>query len=140
MSERLNTDKIGVLTRALERERKARVIAEELIEKRLQELYNSNIVLNKTVLNEKEYQKEIIENLVDAFFVIDFHGNIIDINVEGYKLIGADNTGKPKNINEFNQINKKKLFDLFSKKRYRDKEVLFLDFINNGRYGIEYIF
>ena len=34
MSERLNTDKIGVLTRALERERKARVIAEELIEKR----------------------------------------------------------------------------------------------------------
>ena len=57
MSERLNTDKIGVLTRALERERKARVIAEELIEKRLQELYNSNIVLNKTVLNEKEYQK-----------------------------------------------------------------------------------
>ncbi|MDC1325191.1 PAS domain S-box protein [Ulvibacter sp.] len=130
MSERLNTDKIGVLTRALERERKARVIAEELIEKRLQELYNSNIVLNKTVLNEKEYQKEIIENLVDAFFVIDFHGNIIDINVEGYKLIGADNTGKPKNINEFNQINKKKLFDLFSKKRYRDKEVLFSDFIN----------
>tara|TARA_B110000285_G_scaffold36646_1_gene39658 strand:+ start:1316 stop:3799 length:2484 start_codon:yes stop_codon:yes gene_type:complete len=130
MSERLNTDKIGVLTRALERERKARVIAEELIEKRLQELYNSNIVLNKTVLNEKEYQKEIIENLVDAFFVIDFHGNIIDINVEGYKLIGSNNTGKPKNINEFNQINKKKLFDLFSKKRYRDKEVLFLDFIN----------
>ena len=130
MSESLNTDKIGVLTRALKRERKAREIAEQVIEQRLRELYTSNIVLKKTLLTEKEYQKDIIENLVDAFFVIDFKGNILDINVEGYKLIGTNDLEKPKNINEFSTINRKALGKLFNKNGFKDNEVLLLNFMN----------
>ena len=72
--------KIEILTRALQRERKAKEIAEGIIENRLRELYDSNQSLTQDIIQKEEFQKNLIDNLVDALIVFDFDMNILKIN------------------------------------------------------------
>ncbi|MFT4804991.1 MAG: two-component system, sporulation sensor kinase E, partial [Psychroserpens sp.] len=104
-----NSDQIDVLKRALQRERKAKEIAEGFIENRIRDLYLDNIALKSSLLNEEEFQKDLIENLVDAFFVVDFDGTILKMNKEGKKLIGVNENETPESINQFRKNIKKKL-------------------------------
>ena len=55
----------NVYKRALERERKARLIAEEFIEKRLRDLYLDNVSLTQNLSTQEEFQKHLIDNLVN---------------------------------------------------------------------------
>ena len=105
----------NVYKRALERERKAKLIAEEFIEKRLRELYIDNINLYNNLNTQAEFQKELLDNLVDALFVVDFEGNILKINKEARRLIGVSKTNSPKNINEFSTLNRNRIYEHFNK-------------------------
>jgi len=88
--------KIEILTRALQRERKAKEIAEGIIENRLRELYDSNQSLTQDIIQKEEFQKNLIDNLVDALIVFDFDMNILKINKEALKLLGFDKKNAPK--------------------------------------------
>ena len=126
--------KIEILTRALQRERKAKEIAEGIIENRLRELYDSNQSLTQDIIQKEEFQKNLIDNLVDALIVFDFDMNILKINKEALKLLGFDKKNAPKNIKEFKPKYRKKLQKHFSTatlgKGVNSNEFLF-DFINS---------
>ena len=128
--------KIEILTRALQRERKAKEIAEGIIENRLRELYDSNQSLTQDIIQKEEFQKNLIDNLVDALIVFDFDMNILKINKEALKLLGFDKKNAPKNIKEFKRKYRKKLQKHFSTatpgKGVNSNEFLF-DFINRNR-------
>jgi two-component system, sporulation sensor kinase E len=129
-----NSDQIDVLKRALQRERKAKEIAEGFIENRIRDLYLDNIALKSSLLNEEEFQKDLIENLVDAFFVVDFDGAILKMNKEGKKLIGANENDTPESINQFIKNIKKKLKALFERAVSKgNKELIPYEFINRKR-------
>ena len=128
--------KIEILTRALQRERKAKEIAEGIIENRLRELYDSNQSLTQDIIQKEKFQKNLIDNLVDALIVFDFDMNILKINKEALKLIGANKEKAPKSINDFKGSNLKKLKKLFKLNSYssenKTKEFSY-DFINRNR-------
>ena len=73
------TENEEILRRALERERKAKEIAEGIIENRIRELYDENISLSNNKITQEKFQKNLIDNLVDALMVFDFKMNIIII-------------------------------------------------------------
>ena len=125
------TNDIEILKKALERERKSRELAESFVENRLRELYVSNIHLSNRVLTQEEFQNDLLDNLVDALFVIDFKGEILKINKEATKLLGLDNDLKVNNISQFSNRNKKGIKKLLSKDNLENEnEVLFYEFIN----------
>ena len=113
----------NVYKRALERERKAKLIAEEFIEKRLRELYIDNLELSKDLTTQAEFQKNLIDNLVDALFVVDFKGKILKLNKEATILIGSEDGDLPKNINEFSVINKDRIRKIFSRENYQENNI-----------------
>ena len=78
------TNDIEILKKALERERKARQLAESIVENRLRELYFNNIQLSNTVLTQEQFQNDLLDNLVDPLFVIDFNGEILKINKDNF--------------------------------------------------------
>ena len=128
--------KIEILTRALQRERKAKEIAEGIIENRLRELYDSNQILTQDIIQKEEFQKNLIDNLVDALIVFDFDMNILKINKEALKLFGISKKNAPKSINDFRGGSVKKLKKLFGVNSYsaKDKTKEFsFDFINRNR-------
>ena len=128
--------KIDILTRALNRERKAKEIAEGIIENRLRELYDSNQNLTEENIRQQEFQKNLIENLVDALIVFDFDMNILKINKEALKLLGIEKENAPNSINDFDLRYRKKLNPYFKKssfsKNKNTNEFLF-NFINRKR-------
>ena len=110
------TSQIQILKRALTRERQAKKMSERIIEKRIHELYTNNINLNLNISNKEKLQKNLIENLVDALFVVDFKGNILEFNREALKLMGILQKKPPQNINEFSKVNQEKINKIFTKK------------------------
>ena len=90
------TDNLEILRRALERERKAKQIAEDIIETRLRQLYDDNISLSENITTQVEFQKNLIDNLVDGLMVFDFKMNIIKINKEALKLLGTTKNKAPR--------------------------------------------
>ena len=106
--------KIEILERALLRERQAKEVAEKILEERLYKLYSENVELNKKFKSQAEFQDLLIENLVDALFVVDFKCNIIKSNKEARKLIGLDlDEDFPKSIKNFAPKNYKSLLHKF---------------------------
>jgi two-component system, sporulation sensor kinase E len=127
----LSINNIEILKKALERERKARELAESFVEKRLRELYVSNIQLSNKVVTQEEFQKDLLDNLVDALFVIDFKGEILKINKEATKLLGLKNDFKVENASQFSNRNKKEIYKLLTKDTLENEnEVLYYEFIN----------
>ncbi len=128
--------KVDILTRALERERKAKEVAEGFIENRLRELYSYNLTLSEDISKQQEFQKELIENLVDALIVFDFDMTILNINKEALKLLGLSKKNTPTSINDFKARYTEKLkttFDAhFSTSKNTTGEFLF-NFVNRNK-------
>lgn len=128
--------KVDILTRALERERKAKEVAEGFIENRLRELYSNNLTLSEDISKQQEFQKELIENLVDALIVFDFDMTILNINKEALKLLGLSKKNTPTSINDFKARYTEKLkttFDAhFSTSENTTGEFLF-NFVNRNK-------
>ncbi len=125
------TNNIEILKKALERERKARELAESFVENRLRELYVNNIQLSNKVLTQEEFQNDLLDNLVDALFVIGFKGEILKINKEGTKLLGLKDDLKIENVSQFSNRHKKEIYKLLSKDNLESKnEVFYYEFVN----------
>lgn len=118
----------NILERALKREKLARKQAEQILEKKSLELYNTSQELKvvneklETLLTEKTNQlKGVFENISDAFLVIDLKGNVLKMNEPATHLLEH-------NIND-NVLN---VVDLI----YRDDAKYafnsFSELINNG--------
>ena len=122
----------NVYKRALERERKAKLIAEEFIEKRLRDLYLDNVNLNSNLKDQAEFQKNLLDNLVDAFFVVDFDGNFLKLNKEARKLIGCSKENAPKSFGDFSSTNRKKILEKLDKKT-SDRSEFEISFYNRKK-------
>jgi len=110
----MSINEIEILKRALNREREAKEIAEKFVEQRIFNLYSENVSLNKKFKSQSEFQRILIDNLVDALFVIDFKGNILQSNKEARKLIGLKSFENfPNSISEFSNNNYKSLLHKF---------------------------
>ena len=114
--------KIDILTRALNRERKAKQIAEGIIENRLRELYDSNQNLTEEKIRQQEFQKNLIDNLVDALIVFDFNMNILKINKEALKLLAYHKDNIPTSINDFKTKYIKQLQQFFEKDKFNGQD------------------
>ena len=123
------TNDIEILKRALERERKARELAESFVENRIRELYVNNIKLSNTVLTQEEFQNDLLDNLVDALFVIGFKGEILKINKQATILLGINNDIKIENIAQFSNRQQKQIYKLLSLNNL-ENEVFYYEFIN----------
>lgn len=127
----MSTNEIELLRKALERERKSRELAESFVENRLRELYVNNIHLSNKVVTQEEFQKDLLDNLVDALFVVDLNGKILKINHEATKLLGLKDDYKIENVTQFSNRHKKGIFRLLSKKNLeRENEVFYYEFVN----------
>lgn len=122
----MSKDQIGILTRALERERSARRQAEKILEEKSSELYKVNnqlTVLNKdleSLLTRTDSQLQgVFENIVDPYVIIDLDGNILKMNNAAVILLDFENEKVDFNVSEMvfpNDIEKvsksfKKLID-----------------------------
>ena len=135
------TKNVEILTRALERERKAKEIAESIIENRLRELYDNNISLSKNITTQEEFQKNLIDNLVDGLMVFDLKMNIVKINNEALKLLGTNKKDAPRNLNQFREKYREKLQHLIKSHKITTENntaQFIFNFINRKR-EIKYV-
>jgi two-component system, sporulation sensor kinase E len=134
----MSQGEIEILKRALKRERKAKEDAESYVEQRIYELYTENLSLNKKFKSQSEFQQLLIENLVDALFVVDFKGNIIQSNKEARKLIGLNSDEVfPKTIKEFKSNNYKEITSLFKNVNFKKKREITFKWAFTNRNSVE---
>ena len=76
----MNEEEIYILQRALQREKEARKQAEEILEKKSLELYDTNESLSK-VINQQEIQlKGLFLSILDSYILMDLYGNVLKMN------------------------------------------------------------
>ncbi|WP_407556584.1 PAS domain S-box protein [Winogradskyella sp. 4-2091] len=81
---------VEILNRALKREKEARKAAERILEEKSRELYFTSQKL-ENLLDEKSSELQgVFENIIDAYVVMDFNGNILKFNEAATKLFGYD--------------------------------------------------
>lgn len=74
------TNNIEALEQALEREKKARIEAEKILEEKNLELQEANQNIIK-VINEKDIQlKSLFKTIVDPYILMDLYGNVVKMN------------------------------------------------------------
>ena len=110
---------VALLRRALKKERKAKLEAE-----------NANYKLSKNLTSQREFSDLLIENLVDALFVVNLRGDILKINKEAKRLIGFKDRDLPKNINEFTPVNKNFIIDKFKEQKHKKTITFKFNFVN----------
>jgi PAS domain S-box-containing protein len=93
----MSQEKIEILKRSLAREKAARKAAEKILEDKSRDLYYLSEELKETnnklehLLTEKSMQLEgVFENILDAYVVMDLHGNVLKFNEAATKLFGYD--------------------------------------------------
>lgn len=81
---------INILQRALQREKEARKQAEEILEKKSLELYDTNESLSK-VINQQEIQlKGLFFSILDSYILMDLYGNVLKMNEEAVNFFEFD--------------------------------------------------
>lgn len=90
----MKNDEIEILKRALKREKASRQQAEKILEtksaelyQRTQELRDANEQLKQLVSRQTSELKGIFDNIVDAYVVMDLHGNVIKMNDPAAELL-----------------------------------------------------
>ena len=93
----MSQHQIDILQRALERERRSRKQAEKTLEAKASELYRTSLELKETnerlekLVNEKTSELEgFFENIIDAYVIIDFNGDILKMNDAAIEMVGYD--------------------------------------------------
>jgi PAS domain S-box-containing protein len=94
-----------ILQRALQREKSARREAEKILENKSSELFEITQQLKETnfrlenLVNQKTSElKGVFENIIDAYVVIDLHGNILKMNDAAVALLGLDDLNHKVNL------------------------------------------
>ncbi len=108
----MSKTRVELLEKALVREKLARKSAEKILEKKSLELYElseevkkTNQVLENLVVKKDLELKGVFKNIIDAYCVIDFSGNILEMNNATFNLLGCSNKNEELNVNDFLIIN-----------------------------------
>lgn len=103
----MGQDEIGILKRALEREKAARRQAEKILEEKSTELFEANNQLERlnkdleSLLTRKDSQLQgVFENIVDSYVIMDLSGNILKINNAAAILLDFEDTKVDFNLNQ----------------------------------------
>jgi PAS domain S-box-containing protein len=124
----MSDDQVGILQRALNRERTARKEAEKILEAKATELFNANKILEKvnadlqSLFARTDSQLQgVFENIVDAYLIMDLNGNILKMNDAALCLLGFENDNL-----DFN------LMSLVSSQDYERVSKSFYKLLNSG--------
>ena len=97
----MSIKQIGILERALLREKEARKAAEKILEEKSRALYHTSQKLEQ-LLDEKSSQLQgVFENIVDAYVVIDLKGKVLKFNEAATKIFGYDIKKESVNVADF---------------------------------------
>ena len=103
----MSQKEIGILKRALAREKASRKAAEKILEEKSEELYNiteqlkvSNLKLEKLVKEKTSELQGVFENIIDPYVVMDLWGNVLKMNEAAINFLGYNNTAKAFNLLE----------------------------------------
>ena len=96
---------IKLLERALERQKKARLMAEKILEEKSKELYDTaehlkqvNARLMRLVDGDAKETDDAFINIVDPYVVMDLHMNVIKTNQSAKEFLGFDYTKEAMNL------------------------------------------
>ncbi len=136
--------KYEILQKELAREKAAREEAENILEKKALDLYNTNLELKDTnenlkkVVEEKTVELEVLfETILDAYILMDLYGNVLKMNPAAIHFFGFDNKKEKFNVvdiiyeddieyamNSFHQLIEKGSFRNYQSRIYtKSKEV-----------------
>ena len=97
----------SILKRALEREKKARKVAERLLEAKSMELYDASLHLKEangrleTLLNKKGSRIDsAFVNIIDPYVVMDLTCDVINMNTSAKEFLGFDNAKEKVNLSD----------------------------------------
>ncbi|NNJ88604.1 MAG: PAS domain S-box protein, partial [Eudoraea sp.] len=103
----MDNKEVLLLKKALDRQKKARLQAEKILEKKSQELYSTSRQLKETnerlenLLSEKTSELEgVFINIIDPYLVMDVEGNVIRMNAAASQLLGYDHTREKINLQQ----------------------------------------
>ena len=103
----MDNKEVVLLKKALERQKKARLQAEKILEVKSQELYAATRQLKETnerlenLLSEKTSELEgVFINIVDPYVVMDIKGNVIRMNAAAKQLLGYNHDKEPINLQQ----------------------------------------
>ncbi len=98
-SSKMDSNQVSILKRALEREKKARKVAENLLENKAKELYDASLHLKEangrleTLLNNKGSRIDsAFVNIIDPYVVMDLMGTVMNMNASAKEFLGYDHT------------------------------------------------
>ncbi|MEX0314805.1 MAG: PAS domain S-box protein [Allomuricauda sp.] len=98
-SPKKDNNKVSILERALEREKKARKAAEGLLESKAKELYDASLHLKEAngrleaLLNNKGNRIDsAFINIIDPYVVMDMMTNVVNMNASAKEFLGYDHT------------------------------------------------
>lgn len=101
----MNSNEVSLLKRALERQKKARQQAEQILEQKSIELYDVSRHLKETnnrlenLLNEKTSKLDAaFINIIDPYVVMDLEFNVINMNASAKEFLGYDHEKKAFNL------------------------------------------
>ena len=104
-SSKMDNNQVSILKRALEREKKARKTAENLLESKAKELYDASLHLKEangrleTLVNNKGNRIDsAFINIIDPYVVMDMMTNVINMNASAKEFLGFDHTKEEVNL------------------------------------------
>ena len=93
----MDSKEVQLLKRALERQKKARLQAEKILEQKSKKLYDTAHHLKEAnaklenLLSEKTSELDgVFINIIDPYVVMDLHFNVINMNVSAKEFLGYD--------------------------------------------------
>ena len=108
LSKMANQEKeIELLKRALARQKKARLAAEQILEKKSKELYDVTRHLQEAnsklenLLTEKTSELDgVFINIIDPYVVMDMNFNVVNMNSSAKQFLGYDHTREKVNLSQ----------------------------------------
>ncbi len=103
----MDSKEVILLKKALERQKKARIQAEKILEEKSKELYDVTHHLKETnsklenLLNEKTSELDgVFINIIDPYVVMDLQFNVINMNGSAKEFLGYDHTKEHLNLSQ----------------------------------------
>ncbi|WP_047244937.1 PAS domain S-box protein [Maribacter thermophilus] len=104
----MDSKEVVLLKKALERQKKARLQAEKILEDKSNELYEVNLHLREAnsrlenLLNEKTSELDgVFINIIDPYVVMDLNFDVINMNSSAKEFLQVDHTKQRVNLSRF---------------------------------------
>lgn len=135
----MDSKEVQLLKRALDRQKKARIQAEKILEQKSKELYDTTYHLKEAnaklenLLNEKTSELDgVFINIIDPYVVMDLHFNVINMNVSAKDFLGYDHGVEDLNLSQlvhkdfmaYTAESMKSLMEIGILKNYRAKIIV----------------